>query len=333
MKNVIWNLFILFISGAQASDSESIGFKPYAFADAVIHEFANIETPLKLDVGLPKMIGKRLGLKLPWTERVDLVFIGPILRLFLAAPFLDELRALPRISSLTYETMTRSRVYLDEVPNEHKQGLKWLFEHEDGEVLPDIFLKKMVEIENGDVLKGMLLGWDILTAGWNDIFLHGEPKRNKYPFFKKFATIPHVQGDMFASYYHFWGAMIYSYILSKQSFNIPLIPETFISAIITVEELVLGLPKRLNAPTKILIRAEVDMMGVMAGSALAKKLIKLQKNRPEFISKPKPIYITNKKLVSERIHEQYLQLTKYHGEELKKLIKKFKNKICSIYFF
>ena len=121
----------------------------------------------------------------------------------------------------------------------------------------------------------------MLSAGWRN---EGGIPREVYPRTQKLAFIPHVEGDLFPAWYHFWGMMTYSYYLSARTAGLPAIGEMYGLLWASLEE-IYGL-RLLGRPLEAAItRLELDFSGAQAGAHLYRTIKKLKKNREGTIEK------------------------------------------------
>src|SRR5438477_347253 len=81
-----------------------------------------------------------------------------------------------------------------------------------GTAEPDELLAQSIRITEGDVPAALRLGWDVLSSGWRDRENLSGALRNEFPRTRRLGHLPSADGDLFASWYHFWGVMTLGYL-------------------------------------------------------------------------------------------------------------------------
>lgn len=224
------------------------------------------EVPNIKNLGL--MIGRAPG------ETADLYIANFLFMFFMGFPMHANTNELAKVSALPLGEIEKTPEFL-QAPAIHQQLLLWILRQPDRSIMPDDLLAKSIEITNGDVLKALILGWDVLSTGWRN---EGGMPRDNYPRTKKLAYIPHVTGDLFPSWYHFWGMMTYSYFLSARTFGIPAVAQMYGLLWATLEE-IYGLRLWGRPLEAAITRLEIDFAGAKAGAQLF-KYTKNLRNKP-----------------------------------------------------
>lgn len=222
---------------------------------------------LRLDSPTRWTINRRLN-----TPGSDLPVFGLLGYFFTGSALIDD--GIDFVGHLTWEEI-QSGDYLSTGLNaEHSELLGWMLAQPDESIEPHQLLAKSIAICNGDVFKSLVIAWDVLSAGWTSSRRARMPRDN-FPKSKKLVPIPHVRGDLFPSWYHFFGVMLYSYRMSSLSGGVYLAPEALSALVIAVEE-GMGLGKR--RLDSAIIRTSIDFAGARAGNILFRRLRALKKN-------------------------------------------------------
>ncbi len=166
---------------------------------------------------------------------------------------------------------------------------KWMLSRPDNSISPDQFFGKAIELENGNVQRGLMLAWD--TLGEGHIFAK---ERNNYPHTKKLIDITgerdvftgnyysierrrkdgttvnkpveSIRGDNFSAWYHFAGVALRSFTTANSGFSL-LSGKTYANVLIFLEEY--AIHNIFIDPEK---RRLIDYQGAIFGSKLAKNL-------------------------------------------------------------